>query len=85
MNELSNNSASVVDLTESSLEDILNHLRPKAGESYVLRPTRFVVPPWVLEEIEAQYGAPATEAKYHRWNMKRLNLDEAAYWAIVCS
>lgn len=84
MSDLSNNTATPVDLTESSLEDICKQLG-KGVENYVVRPTRFVVPPWVVEEIETQYGAPATEAKYHQWNRKRLNLDEATYWAIVAS
>jgi hypothetical protein len=61
------------DLTEDSLEELCAQMR-SSFTNYRLVPTRFVVPAWVIREIEEQYGAPVTEVKYHQWNAKRLGL-----------
>lgn len=68
-----------VDLTEVYLEDLIKQIR---ALNYRLFPDRFIVPPWVLKELEADYGK-ATVANYHKWNMKRLKLTEAKYWGII--
>jgi hypothetical protein len=67
-------------VTEKSLEAMLQEFW---GGDYKIKPTRFVVPPWVVEEIEAEFGSPATEEKYHKWNIARLKLTEPEYWAII--
>ncbi len=73
MSDLSNNVVQGVDLTEASLEELCVHMRDNLAK-YTITPTRVHVPAWVIKEIEEQYGAPATEDKYHRWNAKRLGL-----------
>jgi hypothetical protein len=80
MNEFSNSSATSVDLSEVSLEDIIKKMVVDKNTAYAVRPKRLLLPPWVVKEIETDYGAPATEAKYHQWNMKRLNLKEDEYF-----
>ncbi len=68
-----------VDLSEKSLLEFCEQMKASMKD-FVIKPDRVVVPPWVLKEIEEQYGAPATQDKYHKWNAKRLGLDELAYW-----
>lgn len=63
----------MTDLTEASLEEFCEKMRASFTD-YKITPTRVIVPPWVLKEIEEQYGAPATQEKYHLWNAKRLGL-----------
>jgi hypothetical protein len=70
------------DLTEASLLETIEALAKTPG-SYRIVPTKFIVPPWVLKEIEEQYGVPATAAKYHQWNMKRLNLTDSEYMDVL--
>lgn len=72
-----------VDLTEQSLLAMIEDIRASSNGPIRLSPTRFILPPWVVEEIEAQYGVPATQAKYHQWNMARCGLAEREYWAII--
>jgi hypothetical protein len=69
------------DLTEDSLEDLIKQIHGDVKD-YRLTPTRFIVPPWVMKEIVAEFGS-ATEENYHRWNMKRLGLTELKYWNII--
>lgn len=82
MNELSNTTASPVDLTEASLEDLCRQMRATSASPVVTKP-RLIVPPWVVKEIEDQFGTPATQAKYHQWNMRRLSMGPSEYWNIV--
>jgi len=79
--KFSNKMAKRVDLSESSLLEAMEQLRSMMEDrgTLVVKPTRAVVPPWVVEEIERDYGAPATEAKYHLWNAKRLGLSADDY------
>jgi len=81
MSEFSNTATQPADLTEASLEDLFKKMfsDPKLS-TYVAKPDRLILPPWVVKEIEIDYGAPATEAKYHQWNMKRLNLGKDEYF-----
>lgn len=66
------------DLSEKSILEFCEQMK-SAVNDFVVRPDRVIVPPWVIKEIEAQYGAPATQEKYHEWNAKRLGLDKLAY------
>jgi hypothetical protein len=66
------------DLTEKSILEICEKMK-SSMQDFVVKPTRVIVPPWVIKEIEEQYGAPATQEKYHKWNAKRLGLDELTY------
>ena len=74
---MNNNDIKPVDISEASLEELMKHF---SNQRIAFRPTRMIVPPWVVLEIEAQFGAPATEEKYHRWNIQRLKLGDAEYW-----
>lgn len=67
-------------LTEQSIEELVAKLW---DEKYVIKPDRFIVPPWVLHEIEEQFGVPVTVEKYHKWNAKRLGISEFEYWKRV--
>jgi hypothetical protein len=58
------------DLTEKSLEEIIEAI--DTSKNFSIRPTRFIVPPWVYEEIRQQYGDPVTEEKYFQWKANRL-------------
>jgi hypothetical protein len=68
----------MTDLSEKSILEFFEQMKASM-QDFVIKPDRVVVPPWVLKEIEEQYGAPATQEKYHKWNAKRLGLDELAY------
>jgi hypothetical protein len=68
----------MTDLTEKSILEFCEQMKATMND-YAIHPTRVIVPPWVMKEIEEQYGAPATQEKYHKWNAKRLGLDELAY------
>lgn len=68
------------DLTEASLNALVEEFW---GGDYAVKPTKFIVPPWVIKEIEEQFGAPVTVEKYHKWNIKRLGLSDSEYWAII--
>jgi hypothetical protein len=74
MSDMSNNYAPPLDFSEASILQLMEDFKKMCSGPIVVKPTRYVLPPWVVEEIEAQYGAPATQEKYHRWNMRRLNL-----------
>jgi hypothetical protein len=78
MNDISNSTPAQLDLTEGSLEEIMRQITASFAGPIAIKPKRAIVPPWIVEQIEAQYGAPATEEKYHKWNMARLgmSLDE---------
>lgn len=81
MSQFSNTAAHPADLTEASLEDLFKKMFSDGEMSkYVVKPNRVILPPWVVKEIETDYGTPATEAKYHQWNMKRLNLGKDEYF-----
>lgn len=72
-----------VDLTEASLVEMLEQIKLNMSGPYHIEPTRFILPRWVIREIEAEFGAPATPAKYHQWNMRRTGLSEREYWSAV--
>jgi hypothetical protein len=36
-----------------------------------------------MKEIEDEFGAPATQAKFHLWNMRRVGMEESDYWNLV--
>jgi hypothetical protein len=73
-----NSKPAPVDLSEKSILEICEQMKASMKD-FVIKPDRVIVPPWALKEIEEQYGAPATQEKYHKWNAKRLGLDELAY------
>ena len=52
--------------------------QPGRAREFRLVRSRVQIPP----ASSQQHGK---EAKYHQWNRKRLNLDEATYWVIVAS
>lgn len=78
-----NNSPSPVDLTEACLDDMMKQISASGPKNVTIQPKRAILPPWIVAEIEEQYGKPATEAKYHLWNMKRLNLGKDEYFKLT--
>jgi hypothetical protein len=68
----------MTDLSEKSILEFFEQMKASM-QDFVIKPDRVIIPPWVLREIEEQYGAPATQDKYHKWHAKRLGLDELAY------
>lgn len=80
-NLFSNRLAKMPELDAASLEEMCKILLQN-WDNYKITPTRFLVPPWIAEEIVATYRV-LTEANYHKWNAKRLGLDELSYRRII--